>query len=99
MKPHKHAAVIKAWADGAEIEFRGNEEAEWSASVVPSWREDFQYRVKPKTLKYRRYLWAGFEASFVGIVNSNSPIRKPSGVEVETDFIRWIDTEWQEVEV
>lgn len=50
MKPHKHAALIKAWADGAKIQFRaipnsgpwldGNENLIWD-----NWAE---YRVKPE---------------------------------------------------
>lgn len=52
-KPHKHAAVIKAWADGAEIEcryaYRGAESAEtWrSPSNPPQWHTTWEYRVKP----------------------------------------------------
>jgi hypothetical protein len=44
--PHKHAALIKAWADGAEIEKRvGNEwdKHEW----CDIWAHDSEYRIKP----------------------------------------------------
>jgi hypothetical protein len=47
MKPHKHAALIKQWADGAEIEKRfGNEwvKHEW----CDIWHHDFEYRIKPE---------------------------------------------------
>ena len=49
--PHKHADVIKAWADGAEIEFFDTRFAEhrWkSCSLSPTWDEAFAYRVKPE---------------------------------------------------
>lgn len=51
MKPHKHAEVIKAWADGATIEYR-NEISHpcWTDMPIcsPNWHEDFEYRVKPE---------------------------------------------------
>lgn len=45
--PHKHAEVIKAWADGADIEFRGNR-GKWESIPEPSWGPSFEYRVKPQ---------------------------------------------------
>ena len=53
MKPHKHAELIKAWADGAEIEFRFKDAIQgWSDwkpndgrfSNDPWW----EYRIKPQ---------------------------------------------------
>jgi hypothetical protein len=45
--PHKHADVIKAWADGAEIE-RHWENGGWGpVSACPTWATDAEYRVKP----------------------------------------------------
>ena len=44
--PHKHAALIKAWADGAEIEKRWGDE--WiEHKWVDIWHHDFEYRIKP----------------------------------------------------
>ena len=56
MKPHKHAELIKAWADGAEIEFRyvlsNHREIVWSewfnANLTPAWSEDYEFRIKPE---------------------------------------------------
>lgn len=50
MTPHKHAEVIKAWADGAEIEFRFSRDELWKPckNNSPGWLEETQYRVKPK---------------------------------------------------
>jgi hypothetical protein len=57
LKKHKHAELIKAWADGAEIEYRYISKAtsewtdwkrfdgSWSTWVVA---EDFEYRIKPE---------------------------------------------------
>lgn len=48
--PHKHAEVIKAWADGVKIEFRTDLREEWRElrTSHPNWKEDFEYRVKPE---------------------------------------------------
>jgi len=46
--PHKHAEVIKAWADGEIIEYRPNIHYEWSARKNPSFNSKGEYRVKPK---------------------------------------------------
>ena len=48
-KEHKHAELIKAWADGAEIQMSDNaEEPEWYNDTRPSWYSDYLYRIKPK---------------------------------------------------
>ncbi len=54
--PHKHAALIKAWADGATIEVAipknqtsadyGRFDA-WMETKAPEWNPRKQYRVKP----------------------------------------------------
>jgi len=45
--PHKHAELIKAWADGAQIEYKYSINQCWQASHNPKWRLDAEYRVKP----------------------------------------------------
>ena len=49
--PHKHAELIKAWADGAEIECRrtgGWDVAKtWEGTPHPTWALDIEYRIKP----------------------------------------------------
>lgn len=42
--PHKHAEVIKAWADGAKIEVKSDET--WSLVTRPQWLEHYEYRIK-----------------------------------------------------
>ncbi len=56
--PHKHAALIKAWADGAQIEqcYRGcGGEACWE-DFRGVWDVDGIYRVKPKPL-IKKWKW------------------------------------------
>ena len=55
-KPHKHAELIKQWADGAEIECYCRFTSRWFYKPNPNWSESLEYRVKPKvkwTPKYR----------------------------------------------
>ena len=48
-KPHKHAELIKAWADGAEIQYK-DEDLKWvnCGLRTPTWRDDHEYRIKPE---------------------------------------------------
>lgn len=48
MKPHKHAELIKAWADGAEIEFSESLYGDWIPTKQPEWSEKLNYRIKPE---------------------------------------------------
>lgn len=50
MKPHKHAELIKAWADGALIEYWSKTTKQWTdvEAVNPYWRETTEYRIKPE---------------------------------------------------
>jgi hypothetical protein len=48
MKAHKHAELIKGWADGAVIEFRDERTDSWRPCPAPSWYATDQYRIKPE---------------------------------------------------
>lgn len=68
MKPHKHAELIKAWADGAEIQrriIRNGENIDepiisysWLTENMPMWSIHEEYRIKPapKPNWYRHYM-------------------------------------------
>ena len=45
---HKHAELIKAWADGAEIQIFSKLFKEWQFISEPDWNKDYQYRIKPE---------------------------------------------------
>ena len=47
MKPHKHAELIKAWADGAMIE-KNNGLGHWIETNYPDWMDWEIYRIKPE---------------------------------------------------
>ena len=54
--PRPHAELIKAWADGAEIEHLSN--GRWIFINNPGWYNAHEYRIKPKKRKilwYRNY--------------------------------------------
>ena len=59
---HKHCELIKAWADGAEIQFWSDNFNEWCDVIEgtqPDWYPSAQYRIKPEEKKpVVRWLWA-----------------------------------------
>lgn len=48
--PHKHAELIKAWADGAVIQYKSQTRAErgWVDDPYPSFDVDYEWRIKPE---------------------------------------------------
>lgn len=98
-KPHKHAEVIKAWADGKTVQvlFEGT----WVDCNSPDGNDHYpfhrsrEYRIKPepKVIRYRRYLWKLPKGEY-GVACSAFDYPENDG-----DFVRWIDTEWQEVTI
>lgn len=50
--PHKHAEVIKKWADGAKIQFKSPTSTQWlDHPDNPDWSLNVDYRVKPQKVK------------------------------------------------
>lgn len=103
--PHKYVEVIKAWADGYQIQFRYlYRDDEWRDFAMdnPGWNNaGIEWRVKPEVIKYRRYITKTFGDGGELFVETLVPHQQIPIEELETrpDFIRWIDTEWQMVEV
>ncbi len=89
-KPHKHADLIHAWADGAEIEYFDIAFNQWIGTTRPTWGDDVEYRIKPEKLKirFRNYL----------AVNGEVETTTNGSFELSLRFKRWIG-DWQEVEV
>jgi len=44
---HKHADLIHAYADGAEIQYRYSHNKEWRDSDTHTWCKTTEYRIKP----------------------------------------------------
>lgn len=47
-KPHKHAKVIKAYADGEEIQVKEQDGGWATLGLTPMFHHDLEYRVKPR---------------------------------------------------
>lgn len=81
MKPHKHAELIKAWADGAEIQdrykFGYRYWTDWADNDEPTWQFDHEYRIKPEP-KPDVVMYMGFELN-----------QESSGEYVITTTIPW----------
>ena len=91
-KRHKHADLIHAWAEGAEIQYYNNVLKKWVETVHndPSWRNNVDYRIKPKTKTIRFRNWYHTN----GRVYASHSQCEENG----PDFVKWLG-DWQEVEV
>ena len=58
---HKWHKEIKAWADGAEIEYFSFGSG-WQVTNKPEWLQESEYRIKPQP-KEPQYLYAFLDAS------------------------------------
>ncbi len=99
--PHKHAAVIKAWADGETIEHRPKDgSGQWYISYsTPKWALDWEYRVKPKGMKYRLCICKTHTGQHYVCAFTEGFGQSVQVWDRSPTFVKWIDTEWQEVEV
>lgn len=89
-KRRKHADLIHAWADGAEIQYQ-KANGSWDCVFEnrPVWSDCDIYRIKPKTkiVRFRNFLH-----SIGGIMATDEDVSK-------ADFFKeWIG-DWQEVEI
>ena len=95
---HKHADVIIAWANGAEIEHRAGPDRPWLPMTnTSSWYgyDDVEYRVKPPPKKYRVALFES-DTSIYYTSTADTP-EDANFYEKGRGFIRWL-TDWVEYE-
>jgi hypothetical protein len=45
---HKHADLIHAWAEGAEIQILNKRDGLWHVIAWPDWDDCCEYRIKPE---------------------------------------------------
>ena len=87
----KHAELIHAWAEGAKIQYFDISRNEWLDTMYnnPSWFDDTEYRLKPKTtiVRFRNYVHEGS----VKVHSPGTAIPPPGEM-------KWIG-DWQTVEV
>lgn len=72
MKPHKHAELIKAWADGVEIQYKSKFLGTWHLfnGNKDAWVDDYEYRIKPEPkTDFVMYGVASFKGVALGMTN------------------------------
>lgn len=99
---YKHDAVIRAWLDGKTVQHYSRDGRWEDIRTVdicvesPAFYVEESFRIKPNTIKYRRWLRGGNGCHSVGSISFEDSV---AGTEKHNLFVKWIDTEWQEVEV
>lgn len=106
---YKHHNIIVAWLEGKDIQFCVEAGAKWlpvpsssTASMVPRFSVKNIYRIKsePIVIVYRRFVCKIGNTTFdVSALHKGLPWRTPAIREKDSDFIRWIDYDWQYEEV
>ena len=94
---HKHADVIIAWANGAEVECRGQPSRGWITATKPDWNEEYEYRVKSPAKKYRVALFQNSNNGNYYTVVADTQDDAVCYVDAR-GFVRWL-TDWVEYEV
>jgi hypothetical protein len=90
---HKHAEIIKAWADGAEIQYLSPMTLKWTDINDPAWEEVIEYRIKPEEKQpVVRWLWANINGSLSTTFASMDEVRAQGCPE------QWICLEWSRQE-
>jgi len=77
----KHAELIKAFADGADIEWKMPHQTTWDEIAVPTWNEHYEYRIKQKP----KYETAKFDLNLRFTVQSDGGVHKIVGVEIRDE--------------
>lgn len=83
----KHADLIHAWADGAEIQYFDSQN--WNdVKIITSFSDSVQYRIKPKTktVRFRNYIT--YSGHIMAVTDNETAI----------SFKKWLG-DWQEVEI
>ena len=99
---HKHADLIHAWADGAEIQLFNTTDNEWVDIDQPFWTLGHSYRIKPEEKKpVVRWLWqfktANGKWTYSGLFHSEEEAKQNEFY--QTNFgekLEWSRTEFPE---
>lgn len=93
MTPHKHADLIKQWADGAEIEFKSSD-GHWfpSTNNQPGWSPHREYRIKPQPQK--RTVWIAIFPDYEVLFNDNDAIELFNKHNLPCLSIKKLELEW-----
>ena len=98
--PHPHRDMIKAWADGEDIEYKVPGDTTWRTSETPCFEPDYQYRIKSKIVKregwvniYRAH---GCEIPSAATVHATEGLAKTYAV--SDGLVATVRVEWEEAE-
>lgn len=61
---HAHCELIKAWADGAIVEYFNGACNKWAVVEFPKWNIGVKYRIKPEEPDYGHIALRGYADSF-----------------------------------
>jgi hypothetical protein len=93
LKPRPHADVIKAWADGAEIECWDDSRKEWYFQARPSFWTKSKYRIRISSEP--RYRLARMQMptliEYIAVVQTATEMED---VFFHSDFCTWL-TDWK----
>ncbi|CAB4127230.1 hypothetical protein UFOVP84_83 [uncultured Caudovirales phage] len=89
---HKHCDLIKAWAEGAEIQHFCTYDNRWVDNEAPAWSSCAEYRIKPKNefLKFRNALLKFRDGNV--LIHAYYP-RDYERIEESDCFVNWIGEE------
>lgn len=79
MKPHPHAELIKAWADGDEIQLldANGTWIDFREGDTPAWNPAYKYRVKPQPkhndIEYTTHIEYDFGWKWVSTTSTKQP--------------------------
>ena len=96
---HKHCEIIKAWADGAEIQVKDCA-GDWTDIINPLWDVMFEYRIKPRTVKNVGWVnihrYAGEPTHTRAFIYAN--LDDAAKYKNCVGYIATVKIEWEEVE-
>ena len=74
MKPHRHAQLIKAWADGAQIEY-WDFKGDWVEVSNPCWEMEM-YRIKPEPKPWVKFIQQSMILELELILEKDGPLMR-----------------------
>lgn len=89
---HKHCDLIKAWADGAKIQYWDRLNGYIWVDICGNdlnWHPEIEYRIKPKDnfIKYKVGLFTFGNGKLIALVRESD---RYSQTEKEQHFVKWI---------
>ena len=101
-KRHKHADLIHAWAEGAEIQFLTEKDKWADLPGAPCWNKDYQYRIKPKLVKKWKWVVKHTQSGEMAVTTAHyadeAEFNCISVLHLSFEFVQKVDSTEIEVE-